>query len=200
MNQDSKLPLDENAGLMRKAADNDIEAFMRLYQNNAPLLQQFFVIRGVDRSSADDLVQKVFIRLWEKRGSFHGESSFEAYLFGIARNTLNNEIRRSRTIAGLNSKKHQESDGDTDNNLSQPEAKLYLQELTDAIEAAKTKLTDRQYQALEFSQASEVPLSKILEELGCSKGAYKSRLERARKRLRKFLAPFFIDKEERKKR
>ena len=199
MDQSSKLPLDENAGLMRKADDGDIEAFKHLQQRFAPLLKEFFVMWGVDRYSAGDFVQKVFIRLWEQRGSFRRESSFETYLFGIARNTLYKEIRRSRRITKISSKKHPESDGDTGKILSQPEAELYFQELTDAIEAAKTKLTDQQYQALEFSQASEVPLSKILEELGCSEGAYKSHLKRARKRLRELSAPFFIDKEKRKK-
>ena len=122
MNQDSKLPLDENARLMRKVADGDIEAYKRLYQSFAPLLMQFFVIRGVGRYSADDFVQKIFSSLWKQRKNFRGDSSFETYLSSIARNTLNKEIRQSSKIVGTNSKKHQLSDGDTYNILSRPEA------------------------------------------------------------------------------
>ena len=199
MNQDSKLPLDENARLMRKAADGDIDAFKRLYQSFAPLLKQFFVIRGVDRNSAEDFVQKIFTCLWQQRKSFRGESSFETYLSSIAIHTLNKEIRQSHKNAELSSKKHPESDEDTYNILSQPEAEFYFQELTDAIEAAKPKLTDEQFQALQAAQEPDIDFQKALEELACSKGAYKSRLNRARKRLRALLAPFFTDEERSKK-
>jgi DNA-directed RNA polymerase specialized sigma24 family protein len=41
----------------------------------------------------------------------------------------------------------------------------------------------------------EVPLTKTLEELGCSHKAYKSRLKRTRKRLKELLAPFFEEEE-----
>jgi RNA polymerase sigma-70 factor (ECF subfamily) len=191
MNQDSKLPLDENAGLMRKAADGDIKAFKRLYQRYAPLLKQLFVIRGVDQNSADDFVQKIFTCLWQQRKSFRGESSFETYLFSIAGHTLNKEIRQSHKRNEISSKKYQQSDGDTGKILSQPEAECYLHELTDAFEAAKTKLTDEQMQALEVALEPDIDLNKKLEELGYSKEAYKKRLKRARKRLRELLNPIF---------
>ena len=112
----------------------------------------------------------------------------------MARNTLYQEIRQSHKKAGLSSKKRPESDGDTNNILSQPEAELYFQELTDAIETAKAKLTEKQLRALEASQIPEIDFDKISEELGCSKGTYKSRLERARKRIMELMAQYFIDK------
>ena len=199
MNQDSKKPLDENARLMRKAADGDIDAFNRLYQRLAPLLMQFFVIRGVDSNSADDFVQKIFTCLWQQRKSFHAESSFEAYLHSAARNTLYNEIRRSRRITELSSKKQPVCDGGMYKTLSQPEAKFHLLELTEALETAKTKLTTEQLQALDASQVPNITFHKALEELGCSKEAYRKRLKRARNRLRELLAPFFPDEEKRKK-
>lgn len=37
---------------------------------------------------ADDLVQRTFLACAEPRGGFRGESSFRAYLFGVARNIL----------------------------------------------------------------------------------------------------------------
>ena len=199
MDQSSKQRHDENVRLMRKVADGDIDAFKRLYQRYAPLLIQFFIIRGVDSNSADDFVQKIFTSLWQQRKNYYVASSFETYLSSIARNTLNKEIRQSSKIVGTNSKKHQLSDGDTYNILSRPEADFYFQELSDALETAKAKLTDEQLQALDASQVPDIAFHKALEELGCSKGAYKKRLKRARKRLRELLAPFFTDEERRTK-
>ncbi len=193
MDQSSKQPLDENAGLMLKVAYGDIEAFKRLHQRFAPLLKQFFVIRGVDGNSADDLVQKIFTSLWQQRKNYRVESSFKAYLYSMARNTLYKEIRRSRRIKGISLKKQKKFEADTHNVLSQPEAELYFQELNEALKATKAKLTDEQLQALQAAQDTDSDLQKVLEEIGCSKGAYKKRLKRTRKRLRVLLAPFFTD-------
>jgi len=184
---------------MRMVAEGDIESFDRLFQRLAPLLMHLFVRRGVARNSAEDFVQKIFIHIWQQRKSFRGESSFETYLFSMTRNTLNKEIRQSRKIAKKSSKKRTDFDENTYNTLSQPEAEFYFQELTDAIEASKAKLTDEQFQAMEAAQEPDIDLHKLLEKLGCSKGAYKSHLKRARKRLRELLAPFFTDEERCKK-
>jgi RNA polymerase sigma-70 factor (ECF subfamily) len=199
MDRSPKVPLDENAKLMQKAANGDIKAFDRLFQRFAPLLMHLFVRRGVDLNSADDLAQKIFIHLWRQRKNYRPESSFETYLFSIARNILNKEIRRSCKITKIRSKKQPDSDKGTYNALSQPEAEFYLKELTDALESAKAKLTAKQQKALQASQQSDTNFHEVLKELGCSKGVYKNRLKRARKRLRELLAPFFTGEGKRRK-
>lgn len=188
MDKSPKQPVDENARLMRKAADGDKEAFRILYQRYAPLMMYWFLRRGVDRNSADDLVQKIFTCLWQQRKNYRPESSFETYLFSIARHILSKEIRQSHKNNRISLKKQPVSDEGKYNHLTQPEAEFYFKELTEALEAAKAKLTDKQFQAL---QATDVSLDKMLEELGCSQRAYKGLIKRGRKRLLEFLAPFF---------
>ena len=191
MDRNPSEPLDENARLMRQvAADDDFEAFERLHQRFAPILMHLYVRRGATRISADDFVQKIFIGLWEQRKSFRGESSFETYLFSMTRHILSKEIRQSRKLTEIDVKVRPQITTVSLNGLSQPEAELYLQELTDALETAKAELTAGQRQALEASQDGDIPMNRILEELGCSHKAYKSRLKRARKRMRELLVPF----------
>ena len=199
MDQSSKKLLDENARLMRKVADGNIEAFDCLHQRFAPFLKQFFVIRRANNDSADDLVQKIFTSLWKRRKNYRVESSFESYLYSMARNTLYQEIRRSRRITGKNLKKQPKSELDTHDVLSPPEAELYFKEISDAIEAAKAKLTTEQRQAIDAFQDQDIALDKTSEQNICSKGAYKSRLQRARKRIMEILAPFFTDIKRHKK-
>jgi len=104
----------------------------------------------------------------------------------MAKRTLNKELRKFREPAETRIKERL----DFYTGLTQPEAETYLQEMIDALEAAKAKLTAGQRQALDISQTGDVPLDKMLEELGCSHKVYKSRLKRARKRLKELLAPF----------
>ena len=200
MEQSYKKSLDENAELMRKAADGDFEAYQCLYQRFATVLKQFFVIHGADRDSVDDLVQKIFTSLWKKRKNYPEASSFEAYLYSMARNTLYTEIRRSKRIASKSLKKQLKFESDIHKILSHPEAECYLEELTEAIESAKLRLTNEQYKALQVAQNPDIDFQRILEEHGWSVEAYKSHLKRARKKIREQIAPIFLEELKHKKR
>jgi RNA polymerase sigma-70 factor (ECF subfamily) len=200
MDQSSKQPLDENAKLMRKAADDDIEAFKRFHKRYAQRLKQFFLKRGANSDSADDLVQKIFTSLWQQRKNFIVESSFEAYLYSMARNTLYQEVRRSRRITERSSKKPPKLETDMHKMLSQPEAEFYLQEFNEALEKAKTKLTNEQFQALQIAQNPDIDFHRALEELGWSIESYKSHLKRARKKIREYLIQMMSEELKSKKR
>jgi len=181
---------DGNAELMRKTAGGDFEAFECLYRRFGPALRYFLAKWGLSAESRAELVQNIFADLWEKRAHFRAASSFETYLFAIARNTLGKEMRRARAAAETGRKDHPEHSGQSYNGLAEPEAEFYLKELQGAIEQAKGKLTDRQRQALNAANAVDIPLDEALEQLGCSRGAFNTRLRRARKRMREILAPF----------
>jgi len=192
MDQSSEKPLGEDAGLKREAADVDFELFEHLHQEYAPRLRRFFIKRGANRELADDLVQKIFADLWRQRKKCPSESSFDSYIYSMARNTLYNEIRRSKRMAGINSINHHVSGGSKNKMLSQPEAVFYFQELKEAFEAAKAKLTAEQRQALDAFQYPDI--IKTSEQNMYSKGAYKKRLKRAQKKVLEYMAKYFIDK------
>lgn len=166
---------------------------MRLYIRFIPSLRHFFANHEADRELCDELVQRLFVYLWVKREDFSADASFEKYLFHIARNTLNKETRRARRHAELDPENLPHANDDSNHVLSEPEARLYAKELADAIERAKAELTDKQRQALEASQAVDMPLSKVLKELGCSYDAFEKLLQRARKRMRELLECFLND-------
>ena len=188
----SQLPLDDIAELMRKAADGDVEAFECLYRAFAPPVRHFFARHGVARARCENLAQSVFARLWEKREDFRADSSFETYLFSIAKNTLSKEIKRSHRIeTGLQN--HAQRCGRPHNGLSHPEAEVCLKELAAAIEEAKGKLTERQRQALDAANDPDIRPGEASGQSGCSNQAHRSRLKRARKCLRGLLACFLND-------
>ncbi len=170
---------------MQKVADDDAEAFSCLYCKFSPVLRRFLANWDGHYALADDFIQKVFTRLWEQRKNFRAESSFQTYLFSIARYTLNEEKRKFGRIV----KKYSVFDSSCDNGLSQPEAEFYLKELMTTYNEVKTKLTDVQRQTLELFRTTDVPFRNVSKMIGCSPKALESRLYRARKRLQELLAP-----------
>jgi len=192
-NDRSKLKghVDEAAELMRKVANGDIEAFECIYSKFCPILRGFFAKYNGHRISSDDFIQEVFTRLWQRRKSFRYESLFITYLLGIARNTLNEKMRRSHKTVRIKDLK-QVTHFTVDSNggdLSQPETEFYLNELTAVLERIRAMLTTEQRQALEASQAVDISLVEASQKLGCSYEALRCRLKRARKRTAELLAP-----------
>ncbi|MBL7186623.1 MAG: RNA polymerase sigma factor [Phycisphaerae bacterium] len=181
---------DEGTKLMRRVARGDVEAFNRLHYRSYPILRRFIAKFHGHHISPDDVIQEVFTRLWQQRKNFRGESSFLTYLLAIARHTLNEETRQSRKAARIGLEERPEYHGDSHNNLSQPEAGFHSKDLNDALERAKARLTAKQRQALEMSQAADIPLCQASKMLGCSPKALEGRLHRARKKLRRELASF----------
>ena len=184
--------IDEATELMQKVTNGDINAFERLYDEFSPILKRIFAHGDHRYISVDDFIQEVFTRLWQQRKNHQGTSCFLTYLLGIARYTLNEKLRQSYKMNMARLRYLKTLDNftlDSHDSLSQPEAKFYLKELTTALKKAKDKLTAKQRQALELSQAGETSLDKASQNLGCSVDALRCRLKRARKRSRELLAP-----------
>jgi len=66
-------------------------------QNYEPILNYLFYISG-DRQLSEDLVQEVFLQLWENRSTVK-ENTLRPYLFTIARNCFLKNKRRQKYAA-----------------------------------------------------------------------------------------------------
>jgi RNA polymerase sigma-70 factor, ECF subfamily len=72
--------------------NGDHDAFKRFYDNHYPGLYRFMISRGMNHDEAEDLVQKAFIMIWEKRKDIDETKSLRAYLFQIAYSRMLNHI------------------------------------------------------------------------------------------------------------
>ncbi|MEI2719181.1 MAG: RNA polymerase sigma factor [Gemmatimonadales bacterium] len=74
--------------LVRAAQHGDDAAFAALYDAHAGRVFALCLRLSADSASAEELVQDVFVRLWERLGSFRGESAFTTWLHRLAVNTV----------------------------------------------------------------------------------------------------------------
>ena len=66
-----------------------------LYRENVGRVHALCLRMARDRSEADELTQETFVRVWERLGSFRGESAFTTWLHRVTVNVV---------IAGLRSR------------------------------------------------------------------------------------------------
>ena len=75
----------------------DIRAFNELFDRYGKRLYRFSVTYLKSAADAEDIVQEVFMKIWNNRQELSVEKSFEAYLFTIAKNGILNTIRKSKS-------------------------------------------------------------------------------------------------------
>ena len=70
----------------------DHDAFKTFYEEHYDGLYRFMVSRGMSHAEAEDLVQKAFVMIWEKRDGIDESKSLRAYLFQIAYSRMLNHV------------------------------------------------------------------------------------------------------------
>jgi len=80
--------------LLEQIRAGNEHAFAALYERYAGRLYGNLIKLVKDRNVAQELLQDVFLKLWEKRKSIQVESSFAAYLFSITKHMALNFSRR----------------------------------------------------------------------------------------------------------
>jgi RNA polymerase sigma-70 factor (ECF subfamily) len=90
-------PLDEN-DLINRLKNDDATAFDELFQLYGQKLYGFALKYLKSESEAEEMVQEVFVRIWENRKSLKSDFSFKSYLFTIALNQIR-KLFNKRAIA-----------------------------------------------------------------------------------------------------
>jgi RNA polymerase sigma-70 factor (ECF subfamily) len=79
---------DVERGLVERARAGDVGAFEALYQEHAGRVFALCLRMSADRRRAQELTQDVFIRAWERLGSFRGDAAFGSWLHRVAVNVV----------------------------------------------------------------------------------------------------------------
>lgn len=88
----TKLDTPNLADLSRAIREGDRTAFKNFYDLNYAPLYRFLVGRGIRHDEAEDLIQKAFILIWEKRETIDESKSLKAFLFQIAYRQMLNHL------------------------------------------------------------------------------------------------------------
>ena len=82
---------------VRRAQQGEAAAFEQLYHANVGRIYALCLRLSGDSGRAEELTQDVFVRAWEKLGSFQGKSAFSTWLHRLAVNVVLGD-RRSEGV------------------------------------------------------------------------------------------------------
>ncbi len=83
----------EDKGLIGALKKGNIQAFDKVYYKYSRKLFVFSLKFLKDRQEAEDMIQKVFTVVWERREYLNEDKSIEGYLFKIIRNEIYDQLK-----------------------------------------------------------------------------------------------------------
>jgi RNA polymerase sigma-70 factor, ECF subfamily len=185
----------DEIALIQAARGGDLDSFNRLVLAYQDLVyNQAFRMIG-EEESADDATQNAFISAYNHLGSFRG-GSFKAWLLRIVTNACYDELRRRKRRPTIplepldDAGEEVESASWMVDPADRPEELVQRVELQNAIQHCLDKLPDDFRSAVIMVDVQGLDYSEAAESVGKPIGTIKSRLARARLRLRDCLNGF----------
>ena len=166
--------------LVEKLQKGDIEAFDLLYEKYSGKLYRFGLKYLKSTAEAEELVQSVFLKLWENYKTLKKESSFKSYLFTIAYNDIC-KLFRKRTY---NQKFIKEKLYENSQSSSQSEESVDYQSALTQVRKIIDKLPERQRTIFEKSRFEGKSTKEISEEIGLSCGTIDNYISKSLKFIR----------------
>lgn len=173
--------------------DGNLWAFNELFDRYGKRLHRFAVAYLKSTENAQEIVQEVFLKIWNNREEISPDKSFESYLFTIAKNGILNTIRKSKSeqaylnFAKLNPGKNVLLDEELDFN-----------ELERAYKNAVDQLSPRRKEIFLLSRVHSLSNAEIAKKMNISvktvENQMTSALAEVRKNLRSLgfsVIPFF---------
>ncbi|MBN9385918.1 MAG: RNA polymerase sigma-70 factor [Chitinophagaceae bacterium] len=166
-----------------RTAEGDELAYRQVFDRYWNKIYQVALGFLKDPDQANEVVQLVFIRLWEKRAKIVQVEDFDAWLFIMARNTILNFLQqkaRSLDNAGF-------SQDVVPDDLLTPSALLEYKETLSIIQEAIQTLPPQQARIFQLSRNRGLTYAEIAVELNIAPATVKSHIIRALNTVREYV-------------
>lgn len=188
---------DEEA--MSLVQKGNMDAFAELAGRYEKRLLNFLRRFVGNMPQAEDLVQATLLKVYWSRGRFKGSGKFSTWLYTIAANAARDYLRKTKKYRfvsleapvgqGSNLIDFFEAEGESASDSVQKK------EVARMVRLAVARLPRHQRLAIVLSHYENMNYDEIAKVLSCSKGTVKSRVFRAKMKLKEFLADYLAGKE-----
>ncbi|MBD3286688.1 sigma-70 family RNA polymerase sigma factor [candidate division WOR-3 bacterium] len=179
-----------DAELLAGIKAGDVKASRLLVERYQRLMYSIAYGLMGDHSAADDVVQEVFIRFFEKaHRKVRKPQALKTYLARSTTNECIDRLRRAKRRRTLSLEALEVSEIMSDDDTQTPTESMKRKELGELINRALDQLSVRQRKVVILSFTEGLSYSEIAEVLGCEEVTVRTHLHRARQRLQKILGP-----------
>ncbi len=162
-----------NSELISLLSKGDINAFDAIYERYCHRLFGFVIRYLKCREDAEEIVQEVFLKIWESRQKIYSNSSFESFIFTIAYNStitlLRKRITEQKCLDNFRLRKQINASPNLIDEIN-------LRELDEKVHTLLNRLTPRQQEIFRLSRDEGLNHAEIAKKLNISTNTVKNHL------------------------
>jgi RNA polymerase sigma-70 factor (ECF subfamily) len=182
---------EEERAFVERIRAGDHRAFEQLFATHYEALCGFVQSCLRSRESVEDLVQEIFVRIWEQRERWQPGGTIRQYLFTAARHQAISHLRHAAVLRRFEERAARDPVIPASiHPVREPDEPLHAAELTAAFEEAVRALPERRRQVLLLRWQHQMSHAEIAQILGISVKGVETQIGRAFKLIRERLARF----------
>jgi RNA polymerase sigma-70 factor (ECF subfamily) len=191
-NSSTLLGAERDFVLVERTLGGDASAFEELVHGHERLLNSVTMSITSNRQDAEEATQDAFLKAYQHLGEFQRRSKFSTWLIRIAVNEALQKCRRRKATKSLDDLTENEDGTLLQNQLGDsncdPEMICRKEEIREDVERSIRSLTPVYRETFVLRDVQGLTTEEAAEVLGISSPAVKSRLQRARLKMRETLA------------
>ncbi len=185
----------DDTELIRLAKGGDQEAFGRLVIRHQDWVHNLLWRKTGDEGLAADLTQNVFLNIWQAIGRYDGRAKFTTWLYRVALNEAVSSHRKSSAgkrgggarLVSLDADNAPDPVGTSAQGYGSPDSGIEADEIRDRIFEAIRSLDEESQQVVLLRELEGLSYEEIADVLEMNPGTVRSKLSRARDKLREKL-------------
>ena len=177
--------MSEHHHILRLISEGNQLSFRQLYDLYNKLVYNTAMSFVPDVTTAEEITQDVFTKIYRRAGSFSGNSTVKTWIYRITVNTVLNQIKKNNRIRSMHLENAEEIE------FNHPGILLENKESAITLQLAIGSLPESQRTAFVLSFIEDLPRQEVADIMGTSLKASESLLQRAKGNLRKRLEKLY---------
>lgn len=177
----------EHAPLIRRAVAGDSAAFEELIRGEEKYIYCVILHYMGDVHEAEDCLQEVMLKVYRALSTYRSDCSFRTWVSAIASNYCKDQLRKRKNKRDVSIDEMDENGEQLPSRASSPETEYIAGESYRALLRAIDELPKDMRQTVLLREMDGLSYDEIADTTGQEIGTVRSRLNRARAKLRKFV-------------
>lgn len=183
-------PVGDESALVLQVRAGDEAAFEQLFRRYYNPLCVFVAGYIRDKELAEELVEAVFVRIWQQRDRWKVTTNLRAYLYAAARYQVLDYRRHAAVVGRVREQCVREAVSPGQGRIANPQEQYEMVELDAAIREAVAGLPERCRQVFVLRWQHHLSYAEIADALGIAVKTVETQIARALKALRTKLHPY----------
>lgn len=176
----------DDKDLAQRIRNGDHNAFKTFFDTHFKSLFRFLISRGIDKATAEDLIQKAFVIIWEKRAGIDENKSLRAYLYRTAYTRMLNEIK-------YNTRFDDDAEFPQPEGMQSPEDNVQYSQLMKTIHEVVSNMPEKRGMVFDFCFSQQFSYKETAEAMGINIKTVENHMGMALKEVRYALKEYRVE-------